>query len=386
MSPGSRIGTDRRYLASASRLIAGLIFVGFMLAGCASPGPPRAPSLQLPEPVHNLAVSRDGNAVTIRFTLPLRTTDNLPIRENAVKATLCLGPEGSPCKIVPERQDVTLKLTAGSPAAEQAVTWTVNLPSADATGEPALLAYRVQLSNLGDHAAGWSDPAYTVSGVAPQSVEDLRADETPAGILLHWQPGGPDEVLVQRENLAPLPDNKPDKKPGKKNANEPVWLASHAELGGPQANETLDTSATEDVPYRYTAVRRRIVQLGQQKVELRSAISPPVQITWRDLFPPPSPTGFSAAPFTENGEFSVDLVWEPVEQPGLKGYIVTRQTIGADGTALASGERLTPTPITLPAFHDATALAAARYKYGVQAVGHKDTESPPATVIVEPTN
>ena len=174
-------------------------------------------------------------------------------------------------------------------------------------------------------------------------------------------------------------------KANKKNPNEPIWLASHAELRGPQANETLDTSATEDVPYRYTAVRRRIVQLGQQKVELRSAVSPPIQITWRDLFPPPAPTGFSAAPFTEGGEFSVDLVWEPVEQSGLKGYIVTRQTIGADGSAIAPIQRLTPTPVTLPAFHDATAEAQARYKYSVQAVGHKGTESPPATVFVEPT-
>jgi hypothetical protein len=332
-----------------------------------------------------LAVSRDGDVVTIRFTLPLRTTDNLPIRENAVKATLCLGPEGSPCKIVPERQDITLKLTAGSSAAERAVTWTVNLPPADTTGDPALLACRLRLSNLEDRTAGWSEPAYTASGVAPQPVDGLHAEETPAGILLGWQPGGPNEVLIQRQSLAPLPENKPDKKSNKKNANEPVWLASHAQLNGPQANQTLDTAASEDVPYRYSAVHRRIVQLGQKKVELRSAISPAIQITWRNLFPPPSPTSFSAAPFTESGAFSVDLVWEPVEQRGLEGYIVTRQAIAADGSAIAPAQRLTPLPVTLPAFHDATAEAPARYKYSVQAVGHKGTESPPATVIVEPT-
>jgi hypothetical protein len=367
---------DRSYLASASWLIAGLL-----LAGCASPGPPRAPSLQLPEFVHDLTASREGDTVMIRFTLPQRTTDNLPIRESALTATLCAAPEGSPCKTVPSRQGIPLKLTAGSPAADRIVTWTVNLPSAETTGEPKLLAYRLQLSNLEGRTAGWSDPAYTVSGAAPQPVDGLLAAETHTGILLRWQPGGPDEVLIERQDLAPPTVQKSSKK----NANEPVWLVSHAELSGPQANKTLDTSASEDVPYRYTAVRRRIVQLGPQKVEMRSAISPPVEITWRNLFPPPTPTSFSAAPFRENGGFSVDLVWGPVEEPGLKGYIVTRQTIDAGGSATAPSQRLSPALITLPAFHDATADAAARYKYGVQAVGHKGTESAPATVIVEPT-
>lgn len=383
VSPGNRAATDHRYLAPESWLIAGLMFVGIMFAGCASPGPPRAPSLQLPETVHDLAVSRSGDAVTIRFTLPQRTTDNLPIRESAVNATLCAAPEGSPCKIVPSRQNI--KLAAG-PAADRAVTWTVDLPPTDTTGEPKLLAYRLQLSNLADRAAGWSDPAYTVSGAAPQPVERLHADETPTGILLRWQPGGPDEVLIQREDLTPpAAKEAANRKPARKNAREPVWLVSHAEPSGPRANETLDTSASEDVPYRYTAVRRRTVQLAQQKVELRSAISPPVEITWRNLFPPPAPTGFSAAPFTESGGFSVDLVWEPIEEPGLKGYIVSRQAIDATGSATASVQRLTPAPIPLPAFHDATAQAAARYKYSVQAVSHKGVESAPATIIVEPT-
>jgi hypothetical protein len=369
VSPSSRTATiARRYLASAAWLIAGLT-----IAGCASPGPPRAPSLQLPEPVHDLTVSREGDHVAIHFTLPQRTTDNLPIRQGAVRASLCSGPEGSPCDPLASRQNITLPLAPGAAATDRTVAWTDNLPPAGTTGEPQLLAYRLRLSNLQGKSAGWSEPSYTASGAAPHPVDGFHAQETRSGILLQWQPGGRGEVLLHRESLAPSPD--------KKNAAEPttLWLATHAEPTGPQANQTIDSSATEDVPYRYTAVRRRIVELGQQKVELRSAISSPVEITWRNMFPPPAPAGLSAAPLSETGGFAVDLVWEPVEEPRLEGYIVTRQ---ADGSA---PEILTPQPIPIPAFHDATAKPGVRYQYSVLAVGHKGTHGTTAVVTVEPT-
>lgn len=345
-------------------LLAALTFVG-----CASPGPPRAPSLQLPQPVQNLTATRNGDTVAVRFTLPERTTDNLAIRDGAVQASLCFGLEGSPCTPVPTRRNISLKLF---PAAGRSIQWTEVLPPADTTGEPTLLAFRVRLSNMAGKSAGWSQPAYTASGAAPRPVEDLRAAETPSGILLSWQPGRPEgDVLLERESLAPV--NKQSRQ------NEPLWLLAHAEASGPHPDQTLDSSALEDVPYRYTAVRRHIVQLGDQKIELRSAVSSPAEIIWRDLSPPPAPTGLSAATLIENGGFAVDLVWNPVEQPGLQGYIVTRELDGVR-------QQLTPQPILLPAFHDAAAQPSVRYEYEVQAVSHKGVHSPSAVVIVQPTS
>ena len=118
----------------------------------------------------------------------------------------------------------------------------------------------------------------------------------------------------------------------KRDVTEPVWLESHA--GGAdqtgRIDETIDGSASEDTAYRYAAVRRRVVSIGGQKVELRSALSSPVVITWRNAFPPAAPVGLSAAPFAEGGAFAVDLVWEPVQEPGLKGYVVIRQAEGGE--------------------------------------------------------
>jgi hypothetical protein len=127
-----------------------------------------------------------------------------------------------------------------------------------------------------------------------------------------------------------------------------------------------------------------VVELGGQKVELRSALSAPVEIIWRNAFPPVAPVGLSAAPFAEGGAFAVDLVWEPVEEPGLKGYVVTRQVIDTAGAAVGEPEKLTPQPVALPAFHDATAKQGVRYRYSVQAVSAKGIEGAAATVVVEP--
>ena len=371
---------------------------GLVAVGCASPGPPRAPSLQLPQLVGDLSAVRVGDRVELGFTLPQRTTDNLPIREASVRASVCRGGDGGPCVPVAAHENVDLPVKAGASAADRAVTWQDALPAVETKGTPKLVSYRVKLTNLEGKTAGWSEPAYTAAGAAPVAVSGLSAEETRAGILLKWQPAaGPagnsrgDEVLLRREMVAtPLGPNGPPGTPvstpgspagGKKGeATEPVWLEARAG-GGDQtgvSNETMDASASEDTAYRYVAVRRRVVTLGGRKVELRSAPSAPVGITWRNAFPPAAPVGLSAAPFAQGGAFAVDLVWEPVQEPGLKGYVVTRQ---ADGGEI---EKLTAEPVALPAFHDASAKQGVGYRYGVRAVSAKGVEGAEATVVVGP--
>lgn len=349
---------------------AGLLMV-VGVVGCASPGPPRAPSLQLPQVVRDLAVQREGDAVRVRFTVPQRTTDGLPIREASVRATLCRGTAGSGCVPVPALKEIGINVAAGASAAERTVTWVDRLPMADTAGEPRLLEYRVELRNEEGRTVGWSDAAYTAEGAAPERVEELRAEETRQGILLRWAVSagsGGDQVILRREEQGRKPSEK---------AAEPVWLETHAANG---AGETLDASASEDVAYRYVAVRRRTEEIGARKIEVRSAASQPVEITWLNRFPPAAPTGLSAAPFQQGGTFAVDLVWEPVEEPGLKGYSVTRQAVDASGAAAGEVERLGT--VTIPAFHDATARQGVGYRYEVRAVSAKGVEGAAATVVV----
>lgn len=372
--------------------VAGVWACALLLAGCASPGPPRPPSLHLPEPVANLTAARVGDAVELRFTLPQRTTDDLPIREPNVVITLCRGPESATCLPVPAFSARELPI-ADSSGALRSVVWQDPLPPALTTGDPRPLVYRMELRNAAGRSSGWSAPAYAAAGATPPTVSGFTAQGTRKGVLLQWQPvpntqpGALAEVLLRRDRIGPPPQASPTRassegplRPKRSAPAATVWLEAHG------ASDTLDGSAEQNVQYRYSAVRRRVVELDGRKLELRSAASAPVEITWRDIFPPPVPTGLSAAPFTEAGHFAVDLVWNPVQDPGLAGYNITRQPIDAQGAPLGAAQKLNSELLTLPAFHDASAEAGVRYRYSVTAVDNKENESAGVAVIVEPVN
>src|SRR5437762_12162406 len=50
------------------------------MVGCATPGAPLPPSLELPMPVTDLRATRMGDQVTLTWTLPSQTTDKERIR------------------------------------------------------------------------------------------------------------------------------------------------------------------------------------------------------------------------------------------------------------------------------------------------------------------
>src|ERR1700679_1030946 len=59
-------------------------------SGCASVGPPEAPSLELPKPPTDLHASRKGDKVTLTWTIPQRTTDRQSVRYLG-KTEICRG-------------------------------------------------------------------------------------------------------------------------------------------------------------------------------------------------------------------------------------------------------------------------------------------------------
>ena len=68
-----------RLVALAVGLAAGLAST-LALAGCGTPGAPLPPSLNLPEPVTDLAANRAGNQVTLTWTMPKKNTDKLLLK------------------------------------------------------------------------------------------------------------------------------------------------------------------------------------------------------------------------------------------------------------------------------------------------------------------
>ena len=353
-----------------ARWKAGVCAAGFLtlgLTGCANPGSPQPPSLHLPALVRGLTAERTGDAVTVHFAVPQRTTDNLPLRERDLGLTLCRAAAQGPCVPVagaPER--VAVKAADGMAA--DGVTVVDHLPVGLTLGAPRLLAYRVELRNAAGKSAGMSEPAYAAAGAAPAAVEGLAAQGSRLGAVLSWAAAGRDSGTLYVRRQEPARSGKGGEVLLRFDPASPV-----------RGQRLLDTSAAEDVAYRYSAYREQRSTLGGRTLVVRSEESAPVEFTLRDVFPPPAPTDVTAAAVPgDNDAYAVDLIWAPVDDPELVGYNVYRELLGG------SREKLTEKPVAQPAFHDATAQPGVGYRWTVTAVDHKGNESGGASVVLKP--
>ncbi|HEY5055752.1 MAG TPA: hypothetical protein VII58_06300, partial [Acidobacteriaceae bacterium] len=301
------------------------------LAGCASPGPPLPPSLNLPEiPVASgVSAVRTGATVTVRWTTPERTTDGLLIK-GMVEAEVCremVGAAAGPVAAArgAAAQSVTGVVTAGESRPCSAVVAKVpvqpgaaseamdTLPAELTSGPPRLLAYRVQLKNAAGRTAGASGEVFAAGGDAPGAVTNFRARGAKVGVVLQWTAekgagkGGVsgDAVELERTTVGQAESSRKDTSvkgrtdqiAGLAALKEPSEIRLRAgENGAADAGGVVDRSAQMGQAYSYTAWRVREVQVGGRQMEARSAVSPAVTVKAEDIFPPDAPAGLVAVP------------------------------------------------------------------------------------------
>ncbi len=426
---------DCRRVVWRSGAAAALTGASLLSAGCASPGPPRAPSLQLPAVVNDLQATRRGNAVELQFAVPANATDGQAYRAAEVRATICRAVDAGSCVPVPELTGIALAVpaaqsagaaakkpagrTKGRTASADRVTLVDALAAGLVAGPARLLTYRVDLRNTKGRTAGFGDAAYSVAGATPSEVAGLRAEGSRAGVVVRWRaaPGEPaqgGEVVLRRE-LVSGPDaaaRRPDRKAGaaKQPGGEPgtVWLST-TPAADPlrkdpaplprlsRAQGVLDAGAAMDSTYRYAAERQQTVQLGGHTLTAYSGLSAAVEVTLRALYPPPAPTDLVGTVFpvaeggaTEaGGGLAVDLIWTPADDAKTVGYRVSREVLNGSGATVGAKVSLTAQPVRLSAFHDrlpavlASTAEGRRLRYSVTAVDASGTESTPVTTTVE---
>jgi hypothetical protein len=379
-------------------LHAGLCAGLALVVGCAAPGNPLPPTLNLPQLVNvsSLHAMRAGGEVRLSWTSPSQTTDKLPIR-SAITAEICREdnvPTAPLANGMPNRCQSVAQIPV-VPGASSAVD---TLPSALASGEPRLLAYRVQLRNASGRTAGASLPVFAVAGSAPPPLAEFSAEPGRVGIILHWKPAsGQGEVEVDR---TATPAAQPTAKPApSRDSNllgsqkQPLDIRmrasvdEHAGDAPPQdPGGMIDRTVEFGRTYTYTAQRVRTVELSGQQLELRSQPSAALTFAVRDVFPPAAPTGLAAVPaFAGDADAprpAIDLVWEPNAEAGVAGYKIYRSEAGADAGASAwqrAGREL----VTSPAWRDLAVTAGHRYAYRVTAVSTADRESQPSAPAEE---
>ena len=383
-----------------------------VLAGCASPGPPLPPTLNLPEvpAAKSLSAERTGATVTVRWTTPERTTDKLLIK-GKVEAEICRELVGVPAgrpgtgrrTAAPSAGTTTNTAPALRPCSPAVANVPVRpgaagevvdvLPAKLASGPPRLLAYRVQLKNAAGRTAGASAEVFAAAGDAPWLFANFRAHDAKGGVVLEWAvQAGPSGDTVELERTVDGGSGGTQAKPKDPAAllsapKEPEVVRLRAGDGRvPDPGGTIDRSVEIGHNYNYTAWRVRTVQLGGQQLEVRSAVSPAVTVKVEDIFAPDAPAGLVAVPAFEGegnaAKSAIDLSWEPNDEPRVAGYRVYRRDAGEAASGewqLVSGEKLLP----VAAHRDTEVTSGRRYSYRVTAVGVNGMESAPSSAAEE---
>ncbi len=341
-----------------------------LLTACASPGPPRPPSLKLPATVTDLAAERVGDTVRLHWTTPSRTTDGLDLK-GQLTAELCR--EIRPTQPHPVCSSLTrLPVKPGPSEAGDP------LPAQLATGPATLIAYRIQIFNSADRSAGASHPVFAAAGAAPAPVTRLRGTPNRNGATIEWQPQPTpgDWVELDRTLLPALSQTATPAAPAAGKNPLPLAPGLPTEVRLQTAKDTLDPGGTLDrtakktETYTYRAQRVRAITLEGHALELRSPASPTITLHIADTFPPAAPTGLDAAPGDKPG--TIDLSWEPVADTDLAGYNIYRRT------ADSGWQKLTSTPIFNPAYTDTTTTPGQHYTYRITALDTTGNESPPS--------
>jgi hypothetical protein len=353
----------------------GLFLCALGITGCGTPAAPQPPSLNLPEPAKDLAAQREGDIVTLHWTMPKKTTDhvslNYPIQARIWRSAVA-GAEPSAAG--------TVSFPPGAPA-----TYTESLPHELASGNIRPLTYSVELLGKHGRSAGRSELAQVPAGQSPPALGPLTAEVRADGVALFWKDPQPLLVILHRRLLTP-----PEKKPAGAldSSTEPaepaeVDLRVNPRSLGQQVG-ALDPTARFGLSYEYTARAADRLSAANtnpsesRAIQMLGQPSPPIRVDVIDTFPPAIPQGLVTIWVEE--EKTIDLSWQPDTEQDLAGYIVYRAE--ADGP----WKRISGTaPLTSPAFRDSQATTGHTYRYAVTAIdllGNESKRSPEATETV----
>ena len=229
--------------------------------------------------------------------------------------------------------------------------------------------------------------AELVLSPVPAAPPSAEAGYTDQAIILSWEPAGgligfllenalPDEVpfFVEDDPAAPTPDRPSG--PVQYNvyreiAADPLAPPSSASAAGPW-HETPPLPINP-LPLKTLSFTDN-VEFGRQRCYTVRGVrgiaadmrvgdpSPPACITPIDTFPPTPPQSLAAVA----SQSAIDLIWEPVGDLDLAGYIVLRGE--APGDTL---QPLNPVPVTSARYRDDTVSSGVRYVYAVVAVDNR---------------
>jgi len=219
---------------------------------------------------------------------------------------------------------------------------------------------------------------------APQPVADLQGQVTRSAIILSWTPAATPAAAAalgivsvryriyrsSKTSTSPLNDVS-------KGASVSATSIPFEQVGELSEPPYRDSDFTFGQTYAYYVVS--VAQYGASAVE--SEASPTVEVTPRDTFPPPAPTGLVAAvaPATASTPAHIDLSWDISSAPNVVGYNIYRSS--ANTVSVDRWDRLNSSPLLTPTFRDIPTVSGKQYFYRVTAVDSFGKESAPSASV-----
>jgi hypothetical protein len=328
-------------------IISGIILafsLALGLAGCGYVGDPLPPALYIPLPVTDLSAAQEGDAIVVRFTMPARSTEDLPLgdepeidlRAAALETQQWDEPEW-------DRRAFPLQFQ------EKKENGVLLVPAEDYAGQRLFL--RVRVAGKRGRYSAWSSPVALQVVRALQAPSGLKARATSDGVELSWD-----------TDVADLGPTTPRFEIWRRlETDEEFTLLELA-----SASPFVDARSSYDRKHSY---RVRVKAEGQD-VNAISEYSETVDIVPVDVFPPAPPADLSAVA----GVNSVELSWSRNLEPDFSSYRVHRAI--AEGEFQPLGE-----PLEGSSFSDTSAPAGVTIRYRVTALDTQANESVPSEVV-----
>lgn len=354
-----------------------------MMTACATMGPPKPPSLDLPKPPSDLRAVRKGDKVTLTWTIPTVTTDRGTVRVlGPTRVCRGLEPHLSECG-TPVGEAAAL--AKGSPDKKLATSFTDPLSiDFQQSNRSLFVTYAVEVLNQEGHGAGLSNQVRVSSAATLGPFLSFAAEVTAQGVRLSWAaPPVSEETsnlrymfrIYRRQEGSTTPDKiadldlqhcwgsaPPTATPGTSNAGE--------QPAEPCPLSYLDQTFEWEKTYFYLGTVVSVIgEPGKQATAVEGDDTPEVNVFADDVFPPAVPSGLQAVFSGSGPKPFIDLIWAPVADVDLDGYNVYRHEEGS------APVKVNTQLVRTPAYRDIDIVSGKNYFYSVSAVDVRANES-----------
>lgn len=360
----------------SKKLACFVLVLATLAAACGKEGPPSPPVPDIPRPVSDLLVSQRADTVVLEWGYPSLTTSGksldsiqkIVVYRFAQELPGSLAESGTETSTEVPRdlalfarlaQPTAVQFQRGSqPAGELSQE---SLP-AYTSGTRVIFEDQPPLRSAGNLPIRYTYAVITegrrvqsalsnLVSIVPQAPvarpEKLIARIAPERIQLTWEPttttadGESDPFVIGYR----------------------VYRSFLGESAALLNTTPVTTPLYEDRP-AYGSYTYFVTAVTAMEPDIESAASEAVTVEFRDMLPPPTPTGLTA--LVEDD--AVRLIWNPVVSTDLAGYLVYRW----DGVAKVL---LTKALLTEASFRDSDPSTGIGYVYGVTSVDSNGNES-----------